>query len=340
VGRSGVRIWENPDDGPRSVEGAGDAAGDSASLLRAYLREVGSHQVLSRQEEVQLGKAIERSSAALHEALLRIPFTARFVAARWRALRQAKRVTATLSALPPGQRGPDANARIDRPMSRVMALLDRRAVLDERRDPRSEAERERIDGEIQCRLLEADSSSALLEEALDELRQRRAALSRSRAATCGKATPSSTSVELSMSNTGTVQGSVLSPLLGNVYLHYALDRWFERRVKPRLRGQATLVRYADDFVIGFEYKADAQRVMDALGMRLGHFGLALHPDKTRLLPFRRPPKGQTVGKGRATFDFLGSAPSRTRTTWRSPSPSRRARGSPSGGGSWTPRAPR
>ena len=112
-------------------------------------------------------------------------------------------------------------------------------------------------------------------------------------------------VELSTSETGTVQGSVLSPLLGNVYLHYALDRWFERRVKPRLRGQATLVRYADDFVIGFEYKDDAQRVMDALGKRLGYFGLTLHPDKTRLLPFRRPPKGQEGGKGRATFDFLG-----------------------------------
>jgi RNA-directed DNA polymerase len=112
-------------------------------------------------------------------------------------------------------------------------------------------------------------------------------------------------VELSTSATGTVQGSVLSPLLGNVYLHYALDRWFERKVKPRLRGQATLVRYADDFVIGFEYKDDAQRVMDALGQRLGHFGLTLHPDKTRLLPFRRPPKGQKGGKGRATFDFLG-----------------------------------
>jgi len=112
-------------------------------------------------------------------------------------------------------------------------------------------------------------------------------------------------VDLSMPETGTVQGSVLSPLLGNIYLHYALDRWFERRVKPRLRGQATLVRYADDFVIGFEYKDDAQRVMDALGRRLGHFGLTLHPDKTRLLPFRRPPKGQEGGKGRATFDFLG-----------------------------------
>ncbi len=58
-------------------------------------------------------------------------------------------------------------------------------------------------------------------------------------------------VELSTSETGTAQGSVLSPLLGNVYLHYALDQWFEWRVKPRLHGQATLVRYADDLVIGF-----------------------------------------------------------------------------------------
>jgi group II intron reverse transcriptase/maturase len=111
--------------------------------------------------------------------------------------------------------------------------------------------------------------------------------------------------ELSEPETGTAQGSVLSPLLGNVYLHYALDRWFERRVKPRLRGRATLVRYADDFVIGFEYQDDAQRVMDALGPRLAHFGLTLHPDKTRLSSFRRPPKGSSRGKGRATFDFLG-----------------------------------
>lgn len=112
-------------------------------------------------------------------------------------------------------------------------------------------------------------------------------------------------VEISTPESGTAQGSVLSPLLGNVYLHYVLDHWFERRVKPRLRGKAILVRHADDFVIGFEYKDDAKRVMDALGDRLGHFGLTLHPDKTRLLPFRRPPKRQEGGKGRATFDFLG-----------------------------------
>jgi group II intron reverse transcriptase/maturase len=105
--------------------------------------------------------------------------------------------------------------------------------------------------------------------------------------------------------TGTAQGSVLSPMLGNIYLHYVLDVWFEREVKPRLRGEAHLVRYADDFVITFEHKDDAERVMGVLGKRMGRFGLTLHPDKTRLLPFRRPPAGQTSGKGPATFDFLG-----------------------------------
>jgi group II intron reverse transcriptase/maturase len=112
-------------------------------------------------------------------------------------------------------------------------------------------------------------------------------------------------VELSISDSGTAQGSALSPLLGNIYLHYALDRWFERDVKPELKGQATLVRYADDFVFTFEYEDDAQRVMDVLGPRLERFGLSLHPDKTRLLPFREPPGTQQRGKGRATFDFLG-----------------------------------
>jgi group II intron reverse transcriptase/maturase len=112
-------------------------------------------------------------------------------------------------------------------------------------------------------------------------------------------------VELSTSESGTAQGSVLSPLLGNVYLHYVLDLWFEQEVKPRLRGRANLVRYADDFIIGFEDEEDARRVMAILGKRLGRFGLALHPDKTRLFPFRRPPAGQKSGKGSATFDFLG-----------------------------------
>ena len=104
---------------------------------------------------------------------------------------------------------------------------------------------------------------------------------------------------------GTAQGSVLSPLLGNVYLHYVLDLWFETEVKPRLRGKATLIRYCDDFLIGFEREDDARRVLAILEKRLGRFGLDRHPDKTRLLPFGRPPQGQQRGTGPATFDFLG-----------------------------------
>jgi len=103
---------------------------------------------------------------------------------------------------------------------------------------------------------------------------------------------------------GTAQGSVLSPLLGNVYLHYALDLWFEREVRPRLRGRAYLVRYADDFVIAFEDGQDAERVMAVLPKRMGRFGLTLHPEKTRLLAFTRPKKGE-ARRCPVTFDFLG-----------------------------------
>ncbi len=104
---------------------------------------------------------------------------------------------------------------------------------------------------------------------------------------------------------GTAQGSVLSPMLGNVYLHYVLDVWFECEVKPRLRGAATLIRYADDLAIAFEHKEDAERVMAVLGKRMGRYGLTLHPDKTRLLPFGRPRSTEPGRKGPATFDFLG-----------------------------------
>jgi group II intron reverse transcriptase/maturase len=110
---------------------------------------------------------------------------------------------------------------------------------------------------------------------------------------------------LSEPDLGTVQGSVLSPLMGNVYLHYVLDLWFEAEVKPRLRGQAKLIRYCDDFIIGFERQDDAHRVQAVLGKRMERFGLTLHPDKTRLLPFWRPSPRQQNGKGSATFDFLG-----------------------------------
>src|SRR5262245_43803055 len=103
----------------------------------------------------------------------------------------------------------------------------------------------------------------------------------------------------------TAQGAVLSPLLGNVYLHYVLDLWFETEVKPRLQGKATLIRYGDDFIIGFAREDDARRGQAVLAKRLGRYGLPLHPDKTRLGPFWAPPQGQQRGQGPATFDFLG-----------------------------------
>jgi hypothetical protein len=80
---------------------------------------------------------------------------------------------------------------------------------------------------------------------------------------------------------GTAQGGVASPLLANIYLHYVLDEWFKKEVQPRLRGASTLVRFADDFVMMFQYKDDAQRVLEVLAKRLGRFGLQIHPDKTR-----------------------------------------------------------
>ena len=104
---------------------------------------------------------------------------------------------------------------------------------------------------------------------------------------------------------GTAQGSGLSPLLGNVYLHYALDVWFDQVVRPRLRGRATLVRYADDCVIGFERRDDAERVRDVLPKRLGRYGLTLHADKTRVLPFGRPPRRQQGGQRSGLLRLLG-----------------------------------
>ena len=109
--------------------------------------------------------------------------------------------------------------------------------------------------------------------------------------------------EITEPETGTAEGSVLSPILGNVYLHHVLDLWFEREVKPRLRGKATLIRYCDDFLIGFEREDDARRVHAVLGKRMERFGLTLHPDKTRLLAFGKPSAGSSKGPG--TFDFLG-----------------------------------
>ena len=98
---------------------------------------------------------------------------------------------------------------------------------------------------------------------------------------------------------GTPQGGLISPVLANVYLHYVLDRWFEKWIKKQLKGEGYLVRYADDFIIMFEYENEAKAVYEALKARLAKFGLKLAEDKTRILPFGRN------SKTRDTFDFLG-----------------------------------
>jgi RNA-directed DNA polymerase len=115
---------------------------------------------------------------------------------------------------------------------------------------------------------------------------------------------------VSYPDAGTPQGGVISPLLSNVFLHYVLDLWFEQDVKPRMRHRAFLIRYADDFVIGFRDQHDAQRVMDVIPKRLGRYGLTVHPTKTKLVPFRPPSSGTRDGNGSredrpGTFDLLG-----------------------------------
>jgi RNA-directed DNA polymerase len=110
--------------------------------------------------------------------------------------------------------------------------------------------------------------------------------------------------------TGSPQGGVISPLLANIYLHYVLDEWWYKEVQPRLKGSAFLIRYADDFVIGFENEEEARRVMEVLPKRFGKYGLTVHPDKTRLVPFQRPQPSGEPGSAESperpgTFDFLG-----------------------------------
>ena len=110
---------------------------------------------------------------------------------------------------------------------------------------------------------------------------------------------------LSYSDKGTPQGGIISPVLANIFLHHVLDDWFFREVRPRLRGNSFLVRYADDFVIGCELEEDAKRVMEVLEKRFGKYGLELHPEKTRLISFGKPASDSKAGRGDNTFDFLG-----------------------------------
>jgi RNA-directed DNA polymerase len=115
---------------------------------------------------------------------------------------------------------------------------------------------------------------------------------------------------ITTSESGTPQGGVISPLLANIVLHYVLDDWFEREVRPRLKGEAFLIRYADDFVIGVAREDDARRIMAVLPKRMSKYGLTVHPEKTRLVRFQ-PPDGadsETAAAGLPapqTFDFLG-----------------------------------
>ena len=112
---------------------------------------------------------------------------------------------------------------------------------------------------------------------------------------------------LLLSETGTGQGQTISPLLANIYLHHVLDEWFENEVKPRLRGAAHEIRFADDAVLCFQYKEDADKVMEVLPKRFAKYGLTIHPEKTRLLEFGRyaEENAKRQEKKAATFDFLG-----------------------------------
>lgn len=110
---------------------------------------------------------------------------------------------------------------------------------------------------------------------------------------------------LSYPDEGTPQGGVISPLLANIFLHEVLDEWFARDVRPALDGRAVLARFADDVAVVFEHRRDAERFLAVLPKRFGAYGLTLHPDKTRLVPFRRPDRVRKDEDGPGTFDLLG-----------------------------------
>ncbi len=108
--------------------------------------------------------------------------------------------------------------------------------------------------------------------------------------------------EVTYPEAGTPQGGIISPLLSNVFLHEVLDGWFEFEIKPRLQGKAVLIRYADDFVVVCERRDDAEALMEQVKARFESYGLATHPEKTRIVDFRHPWKS---GHKPQTFDFLG-----------------------------------
>jgi RNA-directed DNA polymerase len=115
--------------------------------------------------------------------------------------------------------------------------------------------------------------------------------------------------EVSYPERGTPQGGVISPMLSNIYLHTVLDRWFAEEVRPRLKGKAFEIRFADDAVLVFAQKEDAERVMAVIAKRFAKYGLTIHPEKTRLVQFGRPSKGEDEAKGESPrgkmFSYLG-----------------------------------
>jgi group II intron reverse transcriptase/maturase len=115
--------------------------------------------------------------------------------------------------------------------------------------------------------------------------------------------------QISYPESGSPQGGVISPLLANIYLHYVLDEWFEQEVQPRLAGRAYLIRYADDFVIGFVNEKDAHRVKDVLPKRFGKYGLKIHPEKTRLVRFNKP-NDRSDSKGKSEQSDKSDQPDR------------------------------
>jgi len=111
--------------------------------------------------------------------------------------------------------------------------------------------------------------------------------------------------ELTYPESGSPQGGVISPMLSNIFLHHVLDEWFVRDVQPRMKGRCVLLRFADDFVIGCEREADAQRIMSVLPKRFARYRLTIHPEKTKLIAFRKPARRETTDTGNDTFEFLG-----------------------------------
>ncbi|WP_425800725.1 group II intron reverse transcriptase/maturase [Desulfitobacterium sp. Sab5] len=112
--------------------------------------------------------------------------------------------------------------------------------------------------------------------------------------------------QVSYPESGSPQGGVISPLLSNIYLHYVMDVWFETTVKPRMKAKTFMVRFADDLIVGFKDEEDARRVLEVLPKRYAKFGLTVHPEKTRLVAFKRPRKEDLKPSEKTgTFDFLG-----------------------------------